>query len=358
MKKITQLLYFKRIIFSGLFLSLFSFSNAQTFTFNSINSECPNVSDMTTTLTITGIKVTNAHSWNDGFDYTIIFSNKNEFTGTGIGNFYTYEVAFQSGNSEVTSQGSASFNAGIIPMSSTTTSNLQVTYNTYEGSAFPGLVNGVTYTDPAIINTLGYATATLIVGSQCFNAGPLTSTGVALPVTLTSFNATKQNQTALLTWTTASEQNNKGFDIERSADGKNWSAISFISSKSKTGNSSETINYAFTDKAIINGANYYRLKQINLNEKFHYSDIKKINFESASIISVYPNPVQSIVNIVGVEINDIIRLSNVSGKVFRTIKAKSNTISMEMNSLPKGVYLISIGKVDGTLESLQFVKGN
>lgn len=281
------------------------------------------------------------------------------FTGTGIGNFYTYEVAFQSGNLDVTSQGSASFNAGIIPMSSTTTNNLEVTYNTYEGSALPGMVSGVTYSDPAIISTLLYATATLKVGSQCFNAGPLTSTGITLPVKLVGFNATKVNQNVLLTWTTLSEQNNKGYEIQRSADGKHWSMIGFIHSKAETGKSAESIDYTFTDMAPLNGVHFYRLKQIDLDQRFEYSEIRKFSFARTSSIAIYPNPVQTVVNISGLELNDVIRLSSLSsGKVLKTIEANNKTIAIEMNSLPNGMYLILIRKADGTLESFQFVKGN
>lgn len=358
MKKLKHKRIIKVSILSALLLSLFSMANAQSFTFSRITSDCSGVSDMTTTLTITEIKVTGVHSYNDGFDYTIIFSNKNEFTGTGLGNFYTYEVAFQSDNLDVTSQGSASFNADIIPMSSTTTNNLEVTYNTYDGSTLPSMVSGVTYSDPAIIRTLDYATATLKVGSQCFTAGPLTSTGITLPVKLVRFNATKVNQNVLLTWTTLSEQNNKGYEIQRSADVKNWSMIGFVPSKTETGNSAESTDYTFTDMAPLNGVHFYRLKQIDLDQRFEYSEIRKISFARTSSISIYPNPVQSVVNISGLELNDVIRLSNLSGKVLQTIEANNKTIAIEMNSLPNGIYHISIRKADGTLESFRFVKGN
>ncbi len=115
----------------------------------------------------------------------------------------------------------------------------------------------------------------------------------------------------------------------------------------------------FIDIAPLNNINFYRLKQIDLDQRFKYSEVRKLNFTRTSSITIFPNPVQTVVNISGLELNEVIRLSSLSsGKVLKTIQANNKTVAIEMNALPNGLYLILIRKADATLESFQFVKGN
>src|SRR6476660_2627198 len=82
-----------------------------------------------------------------------------------------------------------------------------------------------------------------------------------LPVELVSFNALKKDKEVNLTWETASEKNNQGFEVQVSADGKNYETLGFVASQN--GNANFSQRYAYTDKvAGQEGLMYYRLKQI------------------------------------------------------------------------------------------------
>ncbi|MCF8244246.1 MAG: BspA family leucine-rich repeat surface protein, partial [Saprospiraceae bacterium] len=123
------------------------------------------------------------------------------------------------------------------------------------------------------------------------NAGEVSLQFVVLPVELVSFQAERQNRdAALLTWRTASELNNEGFDIERSSDGRNWETLSFVPGH---GTTQAEQSYAYTDEQPLPGVNYYRLRQVDFDGKMEYSDIRSVMMEgSTNGIAVYPNPVK------------------------------------------------------------------
>ena len=99
-------------------------------------------------------------------------------------------------------------------------------------------------------------------------------TGPILPITLTDFKAIKRNATIDLLWITATEINNKGFYVERSSNiTQGFKAIGYIASKAVAGNSSNTLAYNLVDENPIQSINYYRLKQVDINGKFSYSNI-------------------------------------------------------------------------------------
>ncbi len=114
----------------------------------------------------------------------------------------------------------------------------------------------------------------------------------ALPVTLYSFTGQRANETSVLNWTTSSEQNNSHFVVERSKDGKTFNPLSAkISSKGVNGNSSVNLEYGYTDVSPINGHNYYRLQQVDIDGHESYSGTIDIYYGTESMVTIYPNPV-------------------------------------------------------------------
>ncbi|OGU76926.1 MAG: hypothetical protein A2V93_00380 [Ignavibacteria bacterium RBG_16_34_14] len=117
----------------------------------------------------------------------------------------------------------------------------------------------------------------------------------AIPVELTSFSVELNDKNAILKWRTVSELNNRGFEIERLQDYKitrlqNWEKIGFVEGK---GTTSETSEYSFIDKNLTNGKNLYRLKQIDYDGRFQYSEIVELNAEGLfnfELSQNYPNP--------------------------------------------------------------------
>ena len=99
------------------------------------------------------------------------------------------------------------------------------------------------------------------------------STGRHITRTLLNLSGEVNGKANLLYWTTATEKNNMGFEIQRSGDGYNFNKIGFVHTKAASGNSSLKLNYGFSDIGFSTGANYYRLKQTDRDGKFMYSGI-------------------------------------------------------------------------------------
>jgi hypothetical protein len=127
------------------------------------------------------------------------------------------------------------------------------------------------------------------------NTFAFTGTDKYLPlrVKLITFDAKAQGKDVLLLWSTASETNNLGFEIQRSEDGLKFVSIDFVKG---AGNTTDQMNYHFIDLAALDKTKsntlYYRLKQIDLDEKITYSPIEIVHFEAKQIASITlsPNP--------------------------------------------------------------------
>ncbi len=111
-----------------------------------------------------------------------------------------------------------------------------------------------------------------------------------LPVQLVYFKASKQGEAALLEWETASEKNNQGFEIQASADGRDFQRVGFV--ETRNGNSSSVQDYAYRDAQNSKaGLWYYRIKQTDTDGSVSYYGPKVIDFGRArNLVSVYPNP--------------------------------------------------------------------
>lgn len=111
----------------------------------------------------------------------------------------------------------------------------------------------------------------------------------ALPVVLVRFSATPHSGKILLEWNSATEQNNKGFEVERSADGRSWNNLGFVPG---IGTTVEVNSYSFWDEKPVAGPNHYRLKQTDLDGRFVYSPIVRVENEAdgRSGLRLFPNP--------------------------------------------------------------------
>lgn len=118
-----------------------------------------------------------------------------------------------------------------------------------------------------------------------------TFTIAALPVELSSFTAINEKGSVRLNWTTATEQNNLGFDVERKNGEGAWTKIAFVDG---AGSSNSVHNYSYTDKNALNGKYSYRLKQTDTDGKFKYSQTVEVNAntmpEGFVVEQNYPNP--------------------------------------------------------------------
>ncbi len=169
----------------------------------------------------------------------------------------------------------------------------------------------------------------------------------ALPVTFTSLKLIIQNKAAVLSWSTSTELNNKGFGIEKSIDGKNFSEIAFVSTKAVNGNSNIETNYNFTDNNLLFGKSYYRLKQTDKDGKITYTEVKVLLYETRTAfnISLINNPIkaQIIFNVKSNKSTTLqLTISNTSGailvnKIFNVSEGENNIV-LPSNNLPTGIY--------------------
>jgi hypothetical protein len=162
-----------------------------------------------------------------------------------------------------------------------------------------------------------------------------------IPVELTFFKAKPNKNSVKLNWQTASEKNNKGFEIERSADAKSWDNIGFVKGQ---GNATLTTNYAFEDKYPLSILTYYRLKQIDFDGKESYSNVESIVRKDLKTgFKVYPNPTQNKTTYIEVEnnlIGGMIQIMNTNGSVLKTEVIDNQLITLDLSALPTGLYFV------------------
>lgn len=112
----------------------------------------------------------------------------------------------------------------------------------------------------------------------CTGGTALAITGSGtLPIRLVGFTAAKAGRQVQLNWITASETNNKGFEVHRSRNGADWTMIGFVNG---AGNSATERTYHFTDATPVTGRNYYRLQQRDLDNQSAYSSIVSVDLSA------------------------------------------------------------------------------
>ena len=111
-----------------------------------------------------------------------------------------------------------------------------------------------------------------------------------LPVELTSFTAQAQDQTVILNWVTATELNNNGFEIQRKVLESDFATVGFVKGEGTTTNQKE---YSFVDRNLADGKYFYRLKQLDFNGVYEYSNTIEVDVRSLDNFTLeqnYPNP--------------------------------------------------------------------
>ena len=188
-----------------------------------------------------------------------------------------------------------------------------------------------------------------------------------LPVNISMFNVTKSNGYNTLQWQTISETNNYGFELQRSIDGVNFSKIVFVNSKANLGTSNTFTNYTANDSKPFDGINYYRLKQIDNDGRFNFSNIvstKNSLANSWATIALYPNPVKEKLTILvntNIQENIFISIFNMYGQqifaINKLVASGSTPINIEIKNLPQGLYTLKInGQKNETPISKTFIK--
>ncbi|MBC3541664.1 T9SS type A sorting domain-containing protein [Rufibacter sediminis] len=209
-------------------------------------------------------------------------------------------------------------------------------------------------------NACGSTSAEMqVMVKDCALANPL-------PVTLTSFTATAKKGMIQLNWATASEKNNQEFVVERSADGKTFTAIKTVQGG---GNSNVPLNYTFQDAQPLTGTSYYRLRQVDFDGTTEYSKVVSVKNQTTGTAAAiktnaYPNPFQGVLTLeLKVEKASEVKitLTNMAGQVVqqKTVQAEG-TAAYTLDNLqnaPAGIYFLKVYQ-DGQVTTHKLLKNN
>jgi len=176
--------------------------------------------------------------------------------------------------------------------------------------------------------------------------------GVGLPVELTSFSATTIGKDVKLSWNTATEVNNYGFEIEKASSSTTpiWNKIGFVNGN---GNSNSPKDYSFIDDKVVSGKYSYRLKQIDNDGQFEYSKVIEIDINGTKKFELtqnYPNPFNPTTNIqYAISSRQFVTLKvyDVLGNELKTLvsenkEAGNYSVNFNASNLPSGVYIYKL----------------
>ena len=280
------------------------------------------------------IVVTAGHQLTLNVDMDITNAN---FVLDGVNSVLTLgnnvDVILSGSNSSIDIQSDQARLSKTTGSAATITLGGQVIYNSTT-TRFNSTTNGV-------VN--GLASASSARANPQFQSG-------TLPVKLSEFSVADKASSVLLAWKTDIEVNSSHFEVERSADGKDWGSIGSVQA---SGNASVAQNYSFSDAAPLDGSNYYRLKMVDIDGRFEYSGIKSVTVTN-SVLNVVtaPNPATSFINI---SVNQPgrepyrLRLINRAGQVVFDQKyaAANNRIQLSLSNYTDGSYFVEVTNSNG-----------
>ena len=282
----------------------------------------------------------------------------NQTKAQAIVTLYFTQQEFVNYNNYVTTN---NLNLPLLPVQSVDNGNVRITqfHGTFTGSSQPGNYSG---DEVLIIPTVKWDSFNnwwiLTFPVSGFSGFYVSSANSVLPLALLNFNGKKEKNSVALQWQTTDEINTNQFNIQHSNNGT-FSDIGTIPALSVTGIN----NYAFTDENPAKGNNLYRLKMIDVDGHFSYSNVITINFSGYSVsLKLYPNPSSSILNlkIVSEKPENIkLRITDALGKsVYQKIipvNSGENSQNVNIQNIPAGTYYLNFNQ-NGKIEKIGFVK--
>lgn len=177
-----------------------------------------------------------------------------------------------------------------------------------------------------------------------------------LPLTWERFSATlKNNHDLLLNWTVGQQINNLSFYIENSQNGSDWKEVGYVNAAvGYTGSG----NYAFNVLNPINGNQYYRIRQTDLNGKSTYSEIRMISVKNNSQVAIWPNPSRDYILIHNENaFNDFrVQLFDLSGRMVNETVLSGGLNTVSISSLPLGAYIVKVQLTNGETYNQKLLK--
>jgi Secretion system C-terminal sorting domain len=254
-----------------------------------------------------------------------------------------------------------------------TTNNITFVYGTgnnfNDGFTMAILTNGST--DFISVNSATHASSTVTQSDNnttwpgAGRSYQFSSTGGTLPVTFLNFSGYKDDAGNQLRWATANESNNRGFEVQRSTDGINYSVLGFVNSKAPGGNSSNVLNYTTTDQQVTGIRQYYRLRQVDIDNRSDFSNIILIEGDKPlglTIGKLFPNPAGATVNL---QVNSpdknriTIMITDMAGRIVIqkviNVEAGSSTVPINVGQLNKANYMLKVTTATGSSQSFKLL---
>lgn len=183
----------------------------------------------------------------------------------------------------------------------------------------------------------------------------VTVTGL-LPVTMLYFIAAQKDCITQLSWKTTTEINNSYYAVEHSRDG----IVFTQAAKVKSINMATGSTYAYTFTSLTDGTNYYRLKIVDIDNKYTYSKTIAVttsfNCGKGIQLRISPNPSKSLIVVSGMEKGSCLSLLNSSGKQLIKIIAKASTQCINISAYPIDVYFLRNVAPTGNTQTVKLVK--
>jgi hypothetical protein len=185
----------------------------------------------------------------------------------------------------------------------------------------------------------------------------------ALPVTLGYFDVSKvRSDQALISWQTLSEENNRMFVLERRATGA--SEFTPIHNRPGAGNSSQRIDYSHLDNIgeLPNGKIYYRIKFVDFDGNYSYSEVKSILKTEFGTLDIFPNPTRNVINIqttadqLDLLTKSKVTLTDAAGRIILETNLQAEILNVvDIRNTSRGIYTLSISNESGILTTTKIV---
>jgi hypothetical protein len=300
------------------------------------------IAALLTNLDVTNATYADAHTYYGGDATQLVITFKNAHLFGSASDFVTFQLILKP-NGEILIQYNADESSTPLPGS--------IINNASAGIENAGGTQGILYR----LNQ---------------NRGPLFDDGSlavlykpasATPVILQQFDAQRKLNVNQLTWATSQEINSKHFVIERSTNGRNFTALGTVKA---SGNSNRLVKYTYTDNQPTRGINFYRLQLVDADNNYRFSDIKSVRNLGKADVSIYPNPVRDnvklIINTEEAEIASLVIYSAEGKAVYtKTISLIQgiNTQHLALGHLAGGAYILKLQlKGDTILQNIHKVQ--
>lgn len=242
-----------------------------------------------------------------------------------------------------------------------------ITYAEYFFDTDPGFGNGtsIALTPGVDLNNINFAanTSSLADGPhtlfiRSFDDWSITNyvsflKGSPLPLDFISFSAVASGNDVLLTWQTENEVNTSHFEIEWSRNGQDFIKTGVETSANTPGRH----QYRYLHLSPGEGRLYYRLKQVDRNNGFKYSNTAMVTLNNVQKTLLYPNPANDLITLKNINPADIsfVQLLDMQGRQMMQLHVITG-LQYDISGLSNGSYLLRVQKKDGTAEVIPFIK--